>query len=162
MTFDTTLKGQLKAKLQGFLHQPNISLCSALVFVLGIILFLCIFIYPTNKIFVLVMIAILVLAVLAFLGVYLWRTDPTESIQLSPDGTLVIKSPSRQLIPALIGRLVGTTNRPNKLIPRDVDPKEDPSKFQFLTDAQGEEIVKKEAEEAVLNHPIVKSSLPPN
>ena len=148
-------KSNLGAQFKGILHQPNISLCAGLLFELVVIGALIKYLYHTDRVFTLVMIAILVLSTLIFLGKYLWRTDSTESISLAPDGTVMIKSPSKQLIPALIARLTQTTSRPNKLIPQNIDLKDDPSKFQALTKIEGENIVKKEVQDAVLNHPLI-------
>lgn len=157
MTFNNGIKVRAKARFEGLLHQPNITLCAGLIFVFAIVCLLFEYVYPTNRIFALCSVVVLVCVVLAFLGSYLWRSDSTESLSIASNGAITVKSPSKQLIPALINLLTTKTNRPDKLIPPGMDLKNDPSNFQTITESQGKEIVKKEVEDAVLKHPLIQS-----
>lgn len=100
------------------------------------------------------------LIIIVFLGLLIWivgKTDSTESIEIHQGSNkIIIKSPSQRLMPALMNKLLESTPRPDKLIPENVDPKDDPSEFQPLTAEQQEAIVKQEVEVALVGEVVKK------
>lgn len=141
----------ISSKFRAILCQPNVMLAILCLFSFFVICFLGTAIIKINIFFALTFVGLIILYWLG-IGIFLiLKSDMTESIEFhhGPD-KIIIKSPSRHLMPTIMNRLLENTARPNKLIPQDIDPKEDPSKFQSLTKEQQEAIVKKEVEVAIL------------
>lgn len=141
----------IKSKFKAILCQPNIMFAILCIFFFFVIRFLGNTIIKINSLFALTFIGFIIL-ILFGLGIFfILKSDPTESIEFHQGSNkIIIKSPSRQLMPAIMNKLLENTARPNKLIPKNIDPKEDPSKFQSLTEEQQEAIVKEEVEVALL------------
>lgn len=147
----------IKSKFKAIICQPNVMFGIFCVFCLLVIRFLGTSIIIEHSLFALIFIG-LIIVVLSGLAIiwFVFKSDTTESIEIHHGANkVIIKSPSQKLLPAIMNKLLESTARPNKLIPGNVDPKEDPSKFQSLTEEQQEAIVKKEVEVALLGE-IVK------
>jgi len=141
----------IKTKFKAILCQPNVMLVILCLCCLLVIVFLGTVIISIHSFFALFFIALIILVLVGLGIVIVFKSDTTESIEYHyGDNKLIIKSPSRQLMPTIMKKLLENTARPNRLIPIDIDPKEDPSKFQPLTEEQQEAIVKKEVEVALL------------
>ncbi len=136
------------SKFKGILCQQNIMFGIFSIFALLFVIILG-KIFGGNvfaQIFIgLIMLAWLVMAIMCVIN-----SDSTESIEIHQGpNKMIIKSPSKQLMPVIMRKLLENTARPNKLIPINVDPKDDPSKFQSLTNEQQDAIVKEEVKIAL-------------
>jgi len=140
----------IKTKFRAILCQSNVMLTILCVCCLVVIIFLGTVVIIGHPIFAQSFIALIILVLLGLGVLLVFKSDTTESIEYHQgDKKIIIKSPSRQLMPTIMKKLLDTTTRPNRLIPKDIDPKEDPSKFQALTEEQQEAIVKQEVEVAL-------------
>lgn len=140
----------IKSKLKAIFSQPALIYAILCIFSFFVLRFLGNDILATHSVFALSFIALIIIFLLVLGSRFLFKSDMTECIEFHQGkNKIIIKSPSRQLMPAIMNRLLENTSRPNKLIPKDVDPTDDPSKFLPLTKDQQEAIVQKEVKEAI-------------
>jgi hypothetical protein len=141
----------IKSRFKAIFCQPNLMFAILCLFAFAVIRFLGTSIIKINISFALFSIVGIILILFILSAVLLIKSDTTESIEIHKgDNKVIIKSPSRQLMPAIINKLLENTARPDKLIPRGIDLRADPAEFQPLSPEQQENIVKKEVEVAIL------------
>jgi len=150
MSFNSNFNFDLKSRFKAIISQPNVIFGILSLFCFLVIIFLGTCVIKEHSHFSLLFMGLIIFGLMVLGAVLILKSDMTESIELQQgDNKLIIRSPSRQLMLSIIRKLLENTARPDKLIPIDIDPKDDPSKFNSLTEEQQEAIVKKEIEVAL-------------
>ncbi len=150
-------KAKLNAAFQGIFNQSSILLLLFLIALIVVMLIVVKCLLPIAEISWMpvasfVLFALLVFTLIGGFIVYLCKMDTTESaeIELGDGRKLRLKSPAKNLIPAILDKLKSSNIKPDKLIPPGVDLRANPSQFRELTEQQKELIVSKEATNALV------------
>ncbi len=154
----------LSAFLQGWVHQGNVTLLVTYVSLIVIFWFMVQYVLPVDLTFGLVAIAILLLVFVGLAIVSGWhvtRMDSTEALTLR-GGDLILraKSPSIAIVQQSVQLLLRIAQKPDAIIPPNIDPKDDPSKFKKLTGQESSEVLVKELEK-VLGQDSIPESITP-
>ena len=152
---DLKLNAKVGGWLEGILSQSSSTIFFLLTAFIVLIWILAKYILPLSvpyaSAFALIFIGLIIVSVIIGFFYHLSKVDVTESLDLEDvHGNKVhIKSPSKNLLPAIINRLERNNVRPTKLIPKEVDLKGDPNQFKDLTEEEKDRLATEEVTEAI-------------